>query len=120
MDNPTPDALGETAEQASKLAFDTAWLRLRLSAKSKSPTATTEALYAMREATKHLALDRLCKLYGDVVAYHLPIAEIAAQASQTFTFRRYDRSADAANYIRRVIAAVVKALRPTQVVSSCR
>lgn len=110
----------EAADQACKTAFDTAWLRLRLSVKSESPTEKQEALDAMREATKQLAFARLRKLYFDVAAYHQWISEIAGQSTQSFAFLKIRTSNDAANYVRRTISAVVVAIRPALVVSSCR
>jgi hypothetical protein len=109
------------ADQSAKLAFDTAWLRLRLALKAtNSPAERLEALAAMREAAKQLASARLNKVYGDVAAYHLWIAEICAESTQSWRFVRLKNSFEAANYVRRVAAALATAIRPTMVAESCR
>lgn len=109
------------ADKSTKLAFDTAWLRLRLALKATDrPGERLEALAAMREAAKQLASARLNKVYGDVAAYHSCIAEMCAESTQSWRFVRLKNSFEAANYIRRVAAALVTAIRPTLVAESCR
>jgi hypothetical protein len=109
------------ANQSTKIAFDTAWLRLRLALKAQNATGERlEALAAMRESSKHLAIARLQKVYSDVAAYHSWIAEICAESTQTWQFVRLKDSIEAANYVRRVVAALATAMRPTLVATSCR
>jgi hypothetical protein len=111
----------EAVDSSTKLAFDTAWLRLRLALKTQhTPDERLEALAAMRVAAKHLAIARLRKVYSDVAAYHQWIAEMCAESTQTWQFIRLKDSIEAASYLRRTINSLVTAIRPTQVVSSCR
>jgi hypothetical protein len=56
-------------DKSTKLAFDTAWLRLRLAMKAQdAPDERLEALAAMHESAKHLAIGRLQKIHGDIGA----------------------------------------------------
>jgi hypothetical protein len=115
------EEINTAADTSNKLEFNTAWLRLRLALKTQgAPNERQEALAAMREAAKRLATARLSKVYGDVAAYHTWVAEISAESTQTYQFIRLKNSFDAANYIRKVVAALVVAIRPTLVATSCR
>jgi hypothetical protein len=115
------EEINTAADSTTKLEFNTAWLRLRLALKTQgAPIERQEALAAMREAAKHLAIARLQKVFGDVAAYHTWVAEISAESTQTWQFIRLKNSFEAANYIRKVVASLVTAIRPTLVATSCR
>lgn len=79
----------EAFDSSTKLAFNTAWLRLRLALKAQNaPDERLEALAAMRESAKHRAIARLREVYSDVAAYHPWIAEMCAESTQTRQFIR--------------------------------